>query len=65
MNARPITWPTVPKGLDRIRVCLHSANSEQEVEKLARSMVEWAREQMGAQLPGGAAEARLSLQPKL
>ena len=46
MNARPITWPTVPKGRDRIRVCLHYGNSREEVDSLAEAMVEWAREQM-------------------
>lgn len=42
MNARPITWPTVPKGKDRVRVCLHAGNTAEEVERLAREMVEWA-----------------------
>ncbi|KAH8094529.1 pyridoxal phosphate-dependent transferase [Cristinia sonorae] len=42
MNACPITWPTVPKGKDRVRVCLHAGNTEKEVEVLAREMVAWA-----------------------
>lgn len=46
MNARPITWPTVPKGLDRVRVCLHAGNTEEEVDSLAQAMVEWARNEM-------------------
>ena len=46
MNARPITWPTVPKGKDRIRVCLHAGNTREEVERLAGAMVGWAKEQM-------------------
>ena len=46
MNARPITWPTVPKGKDRIRVCLHAGNTKEEVDRLAHAMVEWAREEM-------------------
>lgn len=69
MNARPITWPTVPKGRDRIRVCLHSGNSREEVENLAFSMVEWAREQMSLEISTGGVETsvqpRLSLQSKL
>jgi 8-amino-7-oxononanoate synthase len=48
MNARPITWPTVPKGLDRVRVCLHASNTPQEVDMLARVMIEWARGEMAA-----------------
>ena len=43
MNARAITWPTVPKGKDRVRVCLHSGNTKEEVEGLALALVEWAR----------------------
>lgn len=46
MNARPITWPTVPKGLDRVRVCLHSSNTDEEVDALAREMVEWAKSEL-------------------
>ena len=42
LNARPITWPTVPKGRERVRVCLHAGNSREEVEALVRGMVEWA-----------------------
>ncbi|CCL98773.1 uncharacterized protein FIBRA_00778 [Fibroporia radiculosa] len=44
LNARPITWPTVPKGRERIRVCLHAGNTRGEVEMLVRAMVEWAEE---------------------
>ncbi len=43
MNARAITWPTVPKGKDRVRVCLHSGNTRDEVERLALALIEWAR----------------------
>lgn len=48
MNARPITWPTVPKGLDRVRVCLHSGNTSEEIDTLAREMAEWAKGEMAA-----------------
>ena len=63
MNARPITWPTVPKGLDRVRVCLHAKNSVEEIDGLARAMVEWARDEMSS---ARMKEGRLvSLQSKL
>lgn len=42
LNARPITWPTVPKGKDRVRVCLHAGNSRRDVERLVCGIVEWA-----------------------
>ncbi|EDR11238.1 uncharacterized protein LACBIDRAFT_315811 [Laccaria bicolor S238N-H82] len=44
MNARPITWPTVPKGKDRIRVCLHAGNTTSDVDRLVAGMVRWAEE---------------------
>ncbi|KAF7984407.1 hypothetical protein HWV62_14452 [Athelia sp. TMB] len=46
MNARPITWPTVPRGGDRVRVCLHAGNTVAEVDALVRGCVEWAEEHM-------------------
>lgn len=48
MNARPITWPTVPKGKDRVRVCLHAGNTKEDVDRLIRSVVEWAEEVLRA-----------------
>jgi 8-amino-7-oxononanoate synthase len=34
MDVRPIMSPTVPKGKERIRVCLHSYNTHAEMDKL-------------------------------
>ena len=47
MNVRPITWPTVPKGKDRVRVCLHSGNTKAELDRLADGVVRWAKEMLG------------------
>ncbi|KAF9450486.1 PLP-dependent transferase [Macrolepiota fuliginosa MF-IS2] len=44
MNARPITWPTVPKGKDRVRVCLHAGNTREDVDRLVNGVVMWAGE---------------------
>ncbi|KAG8740245.1 hypothetical protein FRC12_016072 [Ceratobasidium sp. 428] len=41
--ARPITHPTVPKGEERVRICLHAANTEEEVDGLVDALVEWAK----------------------
>lgn len=41
---RPITYPTVPKGQDRVRICLHAANNFGEVDGLSKALVEWAYE---------------------
>jgi len=34
-DVRPILYPTVAKGKERIRICIHSFNTKQEVIKLA------------------------------
>jgi 8-amino-7-oxononanoate synthase len=34
LDVRPILSPTVPKGKERIRVCLHAYNTKQEIDKL-------------------------------
>ena len=47
MNAQPITWPTVPKGTDRVRICLHSGNTKAEVDLLAHGIVSWAERKVG------------------
>lgn len=38
IDARPIRFPTVAVGEERIRVCLHSFNTEEEIEKLFRAL---------------------------
>ncbi|KAI1792146.1 PLP-dependent transferase [Ganoderma leucocontextum] len=67
LNARPITWPTVPKGADRIRVCLHAGNTREDVERLVKGMIEWAESWERASVGGdGGAEKRVvSVQAKL
>ena len=39
---RPISYPTVPKGKDRVRVCLHALNTRQEVDRLIEGLISWA-----------------------
>ncbi|KAM7198201.1 pyridoxal phosphate-dependent transferase [Naviculisporaceae sp. PSN 640] len=43
---RPIVAPTVPKGQERIRICLHAANTFSEVEALVHAMEEWVLGQL-------------------
>lgn len=41
MNVRPVVFPTVPLGTQRIRVCLHAGNTVEDVEKLVQKLAEW------------------------
>ncbi|GAA5946236.1 hypothetical protein JCM3765_000163 [Sporobolomyces pararoseus] len=38
---RPITYPTVPKGMERVRVCLHAGNTKEQVVGLAEGVRRW------------------------
>ncbi|KAI0026599.1 pyridoxal phosphate-dependent transferase [Vararia minispora EC-137] len=42
MNARPISWPTVPKGADRVRVCVQARTSRADVDRLVEALSVWA-----------------------
>ncbi|KIO34694.1 hypothetical protein M407DRAFT_210007 [Tulasnella calospora MUT 4182] len=55
--ARPITWPTVPKGQDRVRICIHAGNTEMEVIGLVDAIAQWATDRLGRQ--SSASNARL------
>lgn len=37
-DARPVISPSVPLGKERIRICLHAFNSQEEVAQLARAI---------------------------
>jgi len=38
LDVRPILYPTVPKGKERLRIVLHSFNSEQELASLIQAL---------------------------
>jgi len=42
LNARPINWPPVPKGTERVRVCLHAGNTWAELDTLVSAAISWA-----------------------
>jgi len=69
LNARPITWPTVPKGRERVRVCLHAGNTREEVQWLVGGMIEWAeawqRENSGLDVGGSRTSEVDRIQAKL
>jgi 8-amino-7-oxononanoate synthase len=37
-DVRPILSPTVPKGSERLRICLHTFNTQHEIEALAAAL---------------------------
>jgi len=37
-DVRAILYPTVPKGMERLRIVLHSFNTEEQVLKLAETL---------------------------
>lgn len=58
---RAIVPPTVPRGGERVRVCLHAGNSFAEVDRLVGVIGEWVRrvEIDGEEGGGAAGKARL------
>ncbi|KAH7179088.1 pyridoxal phosphate-dependent transferase [Fusarium flagelliforme] len=46
-TVRPIVAPTVPKGSERVRVCLYVGNTIEEVEGLIRVTKAWVKAQEG------------------
>ncbi len=41
-DVRPILSPTVPEGKERLRICIHSFNSETEIQKLVQHLATFA-----------------------
>ena len=33
--------PTIPEGKERVRVCLHAGNTEEEIDSLVRTVQSW------------------------
>ncbi|KAI1138453.1 5-aminolevulinate synthase [Hypoxylon sp. FL0543] len=44
ISAQPVDYPSVPKGKSRIRIIFHAANEEKQVEYLADTLCDFARE---------------------
>jgi 8-amino-7-oxononanoate synthase len=38
LDVRPILYPTVPKGSERLRIVLHAFNTEEQVDQLIRCL---------------------------
>ncbi|KAK8141404.1 hypothetical protein G3M48_010585 [Beauveria asiatica] len=50
---RAIVAPTVPKGADRVRLCLHAGNTADEVDALCKVIEKWTCDKMGIEATGG------------
>lgn len=50
---RAIMPPTIPEGSERVRVCLHAGNTEDEIDGLVRTIQSW--------LDGGLADREAKL----
>ena len=38
---RPVVSPTVPQGTERVRVCLHSGNTTEQIDRFVDCVKEW------------------------
>ena len=45
---RPIVYPTVPRGKERVRICVHSANTHEEIGGLVARIGEWVEQERKA-----------------
>lgn len=44
---RAIVHPTVPQGTERVRICLHAGNSEEQVDNLLQAVEGWIESKTG------------------
>lgn len=43
--ARPICYPTVPKGEDRVRICVHADNTPEDIDRLVECVRSWVNDE--------------------
>lgn len=59
MMVRAVVPPTVPRGTERVRICLHAGNTIEEVESLVQALKKWCeRRSSGAEDELGSLEQR-------
>jgi len=50
-DVRPILSPTVPEGTERVRICIHTFNSPEDIRNLAQALNKYIRLQPAPQHP--------------
>ncbi|TKY84925.1 hypothetical protein EX895_006005 [Sporisorium graminicola] len=65
--ARPICYPTVPKGEDRVRICVHADNTVEDIDRLIQCVRQWvdADERQLRGLARGAQDGRIRTSAQL
>ncbi|KZV77306.1 PLP-dependent transferase [Peniophora sp. CONT] len=58
LTARPIVWPTVPRGTERVRVCLQANTPREALDALVEGVREWAEEERSKERAGRRKEGR-------
>jgi 8-amino-7-oxononanoate synthase len=58
---RAVVPPTVPGGTERVRICLHAGNSEEQVDAFVQAVKRWIDSEVGK----AAAETRTMERAKL
>jgi 8-amino-7-oxononanoate synthase len=48
-NARPVVSPTVPRGTERVRVCLHAGNTTDQIDNFVNCLRTWIVSEGAAQ----------------
>ncbi|RMZ92686.1 hypothetical protein DV736_g114, partial [Chaetothyriales sp. CBS 134916] len=47
---RAVVSPTVPQGTERVRVCLHAGNTEEQIDRFVATASEWLVNQKGVRM---------------
>ena len=49
-TVRAVVPPTVPDGTERVRVCLHAGNTEEQIDRFVASVSDWLVRQKGVRM---------------
>ena len=52
INCFPIDYPVIPRGMNRLRIVFHATNTEEDAEKLANGICDFAKEMLEIEASG-------------